>query len=104
MSTSSFQQRGQRSGVFECGQCGRRTRHVEQGMNTLCPECDTWTAIENGMVDAPNMDAEEVAFMERQLRIWKHKALKKGGDAVRLGLTMPPPAEKVFQAAPEALT
>lgn len=83
-----FRRRGTVGGVFECAVCSRRTRHVDQAMNHLCPQCDEWTQIENGINDG-NYEGEAPEELERAealIRKLKEEAAKKGGDRAALGL------------------
>ncbi|HDR9280174.1 TPA: hypothetical protein QDB45_001696 [Burkholderia vietnamiensis] len=88
MSKSTFQRRGTIGGVFECGECGRRTRHTDQGMDHLCPQCDERTACENGIMDGnyAGLPPEDLARAWAAVLKLKREAWKKGGDAARLGL------------------
>ena len=89
MGKSTFQKRGTIGGVFACGQCGRRTRHTDQGMDHLCPECDSWTAAENSINDGNynGLPPDDLANAHAAILKLKRAALKKGGDAASLGLT-----------------
>lgn len=74
------------SGVFKCEICGRRTRHVDQGMEGYCPQCDEIGGIENSITDGCyDGDAEglqhaenRIAELEKQIRA---KGGKLAGDA-----------------------
>lgn len=89
MAKSTFQRRGMIGGVFTCGICGRRTRHTNQGMSHLCPQCDRWTALENSVVDLDYKGMpEEQARAEAAILQLKREAMKRGGDARSLGLSL----------------
>ncbi|HIH2744651.1 TPA: hypothetical protein ACYLN4_000309 [Burkholderia lata] len=89
MAKSTFQSRGMIGGVFTCGICGRRTRHTDQGMSHLCPQCDRWTALENSVVDLDYKGMpEELARAEATILQLKREAMKRGGDARSLGLSL----------------
>ena len=85
---SRFQSRWGVGGVFNCGICSRRTRHVDQGMSHLCPQCDEWTATENGINDGnyAGEPPEELARAKALVLKLKKEAAKKGGDRAALGL------------------
>lgn len=87
MGKSTFQKRGTIGGVFACGQCGRRTRHTDQGMDHLCPECDEWTSIEVSLPDYAGLPPDDLAKAHAAILKLKRAALKKGGDPASLGLT-----------------
>ncbi|MCA8148173.1 hypothetical protein [Burkholderia vietnamiensis] len=89
MAKSTFQRRGMIGGVFACGICGRRTRHTNQGMAHLCPQCDEWTASENSINDGnyAGCPPEDLAQAEAAILKLKREAWKRGGDAASLGLT-----------------
>jgi hypothetical protein len=88
MAHNRFSRRGTVGGVFECGICSRRTRHAGQAMNGLCPQCDEWTQIENGISDGSynGEPPEELARAEGHIRTLKEAAAKKGGNRASLGL------------------
>jgi predicted ATP-dependent serine protease len=90
MANNRFSRRGGVGGVFNCGQCGRRTRHVGQGMAHLCPQCDEWTAAENAVFDGNYTDLppEELDGAKAQILKLKEAAAKKGGDRAMLGLPL----------------
>lgn len=88
MANNRFSVRGRVGGVFECNICARRTRHAGQGMDNLCPQCDEWTAMENGINDG-NYEGEPPEELQRALdriQALKEEAAKKGGSRVALGL------------------
>lgn len=88
MARSGFQSRWGAGGVFNCGICKRRTRHVDQGMSHLCPQCDEWTAAENSVNDG-NYDGEPPEELKRALdriQALKEEAAKRGGSRESLGL------------------
>lgn len=88
MAKSTFQRRGMIGGVFACGICGRRTRHTNQGMAHLCPQCDEWTAQENSINDGNYVGfPDELAAAQAAVLRLKRLALKRGGNAERLGIT-----------------
>lgn len=87
MAKSTFQSRGMIGGVFTCGICGRRTRHTDQGMSHLCPQCDEHTAIENSLPDYVGFPPEALAQAHAAILKLKREAMKKGGDSRSLGLT-----------------
>jgi predicted ATP-dependent serine protease len=77
----------QRSGCFQCGACGRNTRRTaKQGNSALCPQCDEWAMIENGISDGNYNDDAEIAEAEASVLRLKEKAASLGGDRERLGL------------------
>lgn len=81
MANNRFSRRGTVGGVFECRVCGRRTRHAGQAMNGLCPQCDEWTQIENGILDGgyKGEAPEELERAEAAIEKLKAEARKKGG-------------------------
>lgn len=78
---------GQGGVVFPCNSCGRRTRNVAQAAPGLCPECDEWLQIANGISDGAYPDPEDLAAAEALIDRLKRQALKKGGDAGKLGIS-----------------
>lgn len=83
MSKDGFKER---SGCFACGICGRMTRRTtKQGNSTLCPQCDQWTMIENGLNDG-GYEEDKVAEAEAQILRLKEMAARLGGDRESLGL------------------
>ena len=75
--TTAARHDGFRAGTFNCGECGRRTRHTNSGNDHLCPQCDERTMIENGLMN----DAYEGA----DLKIAKARVKKLAREVVRLG-------------------
>lgn len=80
-------QGGRRGSTFACGICQRLTRATAaQGNSHLCPQCDEWAMVDNGLSDGLYETPEEVAKAEAQILNLKRAALAKGGSAERLGL------------------
>jgi predicted ATP-dependent serine protease len=81
MANNRFSRRGTQGGVFECRICTRKTRNAGQAMSGLCPECDEWTQIENGISDGSysGEPPEELQRAEDHIAALKAKAAKKGG-------------------------
>ena len=78
-----------RSGCFECMSCGRQTRRTTKQQNgDLCPHCDQWSMIENGISDG-GYEGADLAKAESDIRALKEKAAKLGGSRERLGLPAP---------------
>lgn len=81
--------KGQRNGgCFPCNICGRNTREAGQAMHGLCPQCDEWTQIENGLADDLYETAEEIAAAEARVDELQAEAVKRGGTLA--GRTMTP--------------
>lgn len=69
------------SGVFNCGNCGRRTRHSGQASESMCRQCDEYTAIENGIVNGGFGDSpEEQAEAEARIEKLMSEVRAKGGN------------------------
>jgi hypothetical protein len=84
MSKDGFKER---SGCFSCAICARATRRTsKQGNSTLCPQCDQWTMIENGLNDGGYEEEGEVAEAEATILRLKEMAARLGGDRENLGL------------------
>lgn len=71
---------GFRKGTFECGECGRRTRHTNSGNSHLCPQCDERTMIENGINDG-GYEGDDLVAAEAEIE-------RLAAEAVRLGGTL----------------
>lgn len=70
----------QKSAVFHCNCCKRRTRYVNQAMPGLCPQCDEWTQIENSIGDgAYRDDPAGLRKAEEHIARLKAEAVAKGG-------------------------
>jgi predicted ATP-dependent serine protease len=65
------------STTFNCGSCGRLTRDTTGTNQRLCPQCDAWTMIENGIDD--DLSGPELAGAEARIAKLKAEAVKKGG-------------------------
>lgn len=90
MTNSRFSKGTRHSGCFACECCGRLTRHAGQASSHLCPQCDEWTQIENGLMNDGYAEGQERADAEAAVARLKKSAASKGGDAERLGLTVAP--------------
>lgn len=75
MAVSKFRQG---STVFHCRSCNRLTRDTAGTNQQLCPECDTWTMIENGIMDE-DLTGDELADAEARIAKLKAEAVKRGG-------------------------
>lgn len=83
-----------RSGCFECANCLRQTRQTAKQQNRdLCPQCDEFSMIENGISDG-GYEGDELAKAEAEILRLKNEAAKRGGNRERLGL--PPPDTSDF--------
>jgi hypothetical protein len=80
-----FQSSFRSTPVFACGICMRNTRRTSQGNRDLCPQCDEFSMIENGISDN-SLEGDELAHAEAEILKLKKAALAKGGNAERLGL------------------
>lgn len=87
MANNRFAKGMHNSGCFECECCGRMTRHAGQASSHLCPQCDEWTQIENGLMNDGYEEGKERSDAEAEVLRLKQSAASKGGDAYRLGLT-----------------
>lgn len=75
-----------RSGCFECSCCGRQTRRTAKQQNRdMCPHCDEWSMIENGISDN-DLEGDELAHAEAVILKLKEKAASLGGSRERLDL------------------
>lgn len=75
-----------RSGCFACGLCQRLTRRTaKQQNNDLCPQCDQWTMIVNGINDG-GYDGDDLTAAEAEILALQQAAAKLGGNRELLGL------------------
>lgn len=66
------------STTFNCRSCGRLTRDTTGTNQQLCPQCDTWTMIENSILDE-DLAGDELTEAEARIANLKAEAVAKGG-------------------------
>ncbi|HDR9174471.1 TPA: hypothetical protein QDB23_001684 [Burkholderia vietnamiensis] len=66
------------STTFNCRSCGRLTRDTTGTNQQLCPQCDTWTMIENSILDE-DLAGDELTQAEARIANLKAEAVAKGG-------------------------
>lgn len=71
---------GNRSAVYCCSNCGRRTRQTG-AFGELCPQCDEILSLENGITDGCySEDSEALVRTENLIKQLKAEVTKRGGE------------------------
>jgi predicted ATP-dependent serine protease len=86
------------STTFNCQSCGRLTRDTAGTNQQLCPQCDTWTMIENSILNDA-LIGRELAAAEARIAQLKAEAVKKGGQFEEVSNNAPAQAEAKLRPA-----